>query len=100
MNRDELLNRLINIDYEASLVLADKTEKVKIVIVGGGALLLKNIISRATPDIDTLNFYEALSDIMEKYDMNFGEIKAFYTRYYSEYLGYNSKSDKILSKIF
>ena len=56
-------------------------------------------------DFDTINdiiylYYTKLDVLKEnEKEMNFEKIKAFYTRYYEEYLGYVSKSSKIMSKI-
>ena len=44
---------------------------------------------------------KTLVDVLKENEkeLNFERIKAFYTRYYEEYLGYVSKSSKIMSKI-
>lgn len=66
---DELLERLQNLDEEVDLMF-DTADQFKIVIVGGGALILLECISRATHDVDVLNAPQELLDLMGSYDMN------------------------------
>ena len=70
MEKEELVNNLFKIDEEVSLLFQPTNVKFKIVIVGGGALLLKGIISRATPDIDILTSYKEIDFILSKYNAN------------------------------
>ena len=70
MDRSELINRLISIDEESSMVLPIG-QRVKVTICGGSSLILHNCLVRVTMDIDIIeSFYPLLNPIMEKYDMN------------------------------
>ena len=66
---DELKSRLLALDEEASL-LFDHTERLHLIIVGGGALVLMELIPRGTHDIDALNASKKLQGLMESYDIN------------------------------
>lgn len=69
MMRDELIQRLKDLDEEASL-LFDNVERLHLIIVGGGALVLMEVIPRGTHDIDVIDASRSLQGIMEKYDIN------------------------------
>ena len=69
MDRKELLNKLISLDEEASMVLPSN-ERINMTIVGGGALILGNYVRRMTMDIDVIDMYPKLQSILEKYDVN------------------------------
>ena len=69
MMREELIQRLKDLDEEASL-LFDYAERLHLIIVGGGALVLMEVISRGTHDVDVINASKKLQGIMEKYDIN------------------------------
>ena len=72
-----------------------------------GGMVCKNCYSEK----DSLYDQDAIIDVMklyftkldklkeEKIDVNCSKVKSFYLRYYEEYLGYESKSKKILDKI-
>lgn len=75
MIREELLARLELLDEEASL-LFDDGRKFLMVIVGGSALILLQVIPRATMDIDALKVSSELVSLMGKYDINCN-VKAF-----------------------
>ena len=51
--------------------------------------------------IDVIKLYYTKLDKLkeEKDEVNYNGLKAFYQRYYQEYLGYTSKSEKILDKL-
>ena len=51
---NDLIERLKRVDEDASL-LYDDDRRFRMVIVGGGALILLETISRATQDIDVLD---------------------------------------------
>lgn len=70
MEKNKLLANLIKIDEEVSLLFEPTNVKIKIVITGGGAFLLKGLISRSTPDIDVLNGYKQIEFILNKYNAN------------------------------
>ena len=67
--RKELLDRLLAFDEEVSL-LYDNDIKWRIIIVGGGALILTEMLSRATHDIDVIDAPAHLVDLMADYDIN------------------------------
>lgn len=69
MQRDELLKRLMALDEEVSLLYPD-AERIRMVIVGGGALALMEYLSRSTRDIDVLSVSHQIQDLMLKYDIN------------------------------
>lgn len=69
MQRAEILNRLRDIDEEASLMF-DMSDRIHMIIVGGGALVLMEYLSRSTHDIDVLQVSHQIQDLMARYDMN------------------------------
>ncbi|MFA5536732.1 MAG: DUF6036 family nucleotidyltransferase [Bacillota bacterium] len=69
MIRKDLLERLSRLDEDASL-LFDGDERFHLVIVGGGALILLERISRATHDVDAISASRELLGLLEKYDIN------------------------------
>lgn len=69
MNRKELLGKLLKADEEISMMF-EPSHKVDVVIGGGSVLIIRNLISRQTPDIDTIGFYSELENVFNKYDMN------------------------------
>lgn len=69
MLRDDLIQRLLDLDEEADLLFED-SERLHLIIVGGGALILMEYISRATHDIDAIDASKKLQAIMESYDIN------------------------------
>lgn len=72
MNRDKLCQNLLNFDRDAYLEFGNNNNiKYECYIVGGGAMLLLNLIPRATQDIDVLRITGSnLVDLMKYYDMN------------------------------
>jgi len=66
---DGLMERLTRLDEDASL-LDDSDERLYLVIVGGGALILQQVIARATHDIDAISVSPLLLTLLEKYDIN------------------------------
>lgn len=69
MQRDELLKRLLALDEEVSL-LYPGPDRIRMVIVGGGALVLMEYLTRSTHDIDVLSVSHQIQDLMLKYDIN------------------------------
>ena len=67
--RDDLIARLEGLDEEASL-LFDSGERLHMIIVGGGALVLMEKIPRGTHDIDALDVSKQLYDLLGQYDIN------------------------------
>lgn len=74
MEADELRQRLKEFDRAVHLVHPDRS--FRLVIVGGGALVLIGCIARATSDIDALIFPRDLVDLMEQFDIS-GRVKAY-----------------------
>jgi len=71
---EDLLQRLRNLDEDVSLSCSSDI-RLKVIIVGGGALVLHGAISRATSDIDVLlradrRLIELVVGLMEAYDIN------------------------------
>lgn len=72
-----------------------------------GGMKCKNCVSLNDKfyDNDVINiiikmYYVKLNDLKDKeFDFDYESVKAFLNRYYNEYLGYSSKSEKILAKI-
>lgn len=67
--RDDLIERLELLDEEASLMF-DSDQRLHLIIVGGGALVLMEYIARGTHDIDALDASKQLRELMESYDIN------------------------------
>ena len=69
MLRDDMIQRVLALDEEVSLSYPN-AERINMVIVGGGALVLMEYLSRSTHDIDVLSVSHRIQDLMLKYDMN------------------------------
>lgn len=69
MIRDDLIERLRRLDEDAALLFDDE-RRFTLVIVGGGALVLLDTISRATQDIDALDASKEIQGLLSKYDIN------------------------------
>lgn len=69
MLRDDLLNRLTRLDEDASLLFPDSC-RFRLVIVGGSALVLLEVLTRATHDIDALDASTEIRGLLEQYDIN------------------------------
>lgn len=68
-NKQEVLERLIAADDEASSISASDYN-AKVVLVGGSVLIIRDLIFRQTPDIDTINLSKELINVFRKYDIN------------------------------
>lgn len=80
MNKNNLIHTLMLIDEEASLVLnSDQPEeKPSVVIVGGGAFVLRDLTSRpSTHDIDVFMVDERLREIISHYPEVNGAVMAY-----------------------
>ena len=66
---DDLIERLCRLDEDAALI-DDSDLRYVMVIVGGGALILMQYLTRATHDIDVLGAPQALHRLLAKYDIN------------------------------
>lgn len=69
MEKKELLEKLLLADEEISM-LYHSDEKIRVIIVGGSSFIIKGIIKRQTPDIDTMGLYRQLEPIFNKYEIN------------------------------
>ena len=68
MGKKELRNRLIEFDRAVALLHPDRS--FRLVLVGGGAMVLLGCLARATDDLDVLRFPTELLPLMEKYDLS------------------------------
>ena len=69
MQRDDLVKRLLALDEEVDLMYPGP-DRIRMVIVGGGALVLMEYLTRSTHDIDVLSVSHQIQDLMLKYDIN------------------------------
>ncbi len=69
MLRDDLLKRLMRLDEDAYLLYPGE-ERFRLVIVGGSALILLEVISRSTLDIDAIHASREIRGLLERYDIN------------------------------
>ena len=69
MQYADLYERLKRLDEDAAL-LYDDARRLRLTIVGGSALILLEVISRATLDMDALEASPELIKLMERYDIN------------------------------
>jgi len=70
LTRDELIQRLQDLDEEAYLVFEDRVERLHLILVGGSAMVLLRVISRTTHDMDAIGVSRVLSDMLWKYNIN------------------------------
>lgn len=69
MEKDAVLQRLCRLDEDVDLLFEDE-RRFHMILVGGSALILLDVLSRATQDIDAIQFPRELSSLLEKYDIN------------------------------
>ena len=69
MLREELIERLKRLDEDAYLMYPGE-ERFRIVIVGGSALILLEVISRSTLDIDAISVSREIRGLIDRYDIN------------------------------
>lgn len=74
MSADELRSRLLEFDRAVSLLYPDR--HFRLVLVGGGAMVLLGCLARATSDLDALHFPGELLPLMEQYDLS-GRVTAY-----------------------
>lgn len=67
--REDIIERLESLDMELCLKY-DNSLRASIIIVGGSALILMNMLTRYSYDIDTLACSEEILEFMDKYNMN------------------------------
>jgi hypothetical protein len=71
MNAKQIIRRLEEFDTEMFLEYPETDRRMKIVIIGGAALLLHQCIQRSTNDIDIIQFDGQLNlEMLAKYDMD------------------------------
>lgn len=73
LNREQLIERLLALDWELSSALGDDflNERITLVIVGSSCLILRKIARERTNDVDILDISHTVpEEILEKYDMN------------------------------
>jgi hypothetical protein len=68
MGELELRQRLL--DFDRAVSLTHPGRSFRLVLVGGGALVLLGCLARATDDLDALRFPSELLPLMKKYDVN------------------------------
>lgn len=73
--RKDLLARLYALDEDAYIVFGAGMRS-RLVIVGGGALIIQEVISRATHDIDALDVSPQLFTLLAKHDIN-GRVQTY-----------------------
>jgi len=69
MLKKDLMERLKRLDEDTELMY-DTSDRFVCVIVGGGALILMDCITRATRDIDVIQHSPQLNELLSKYDFN------------------------------
>ena len=81
--KDDIYYRMERLDKDADAMFR-KSDRFSIVIVGGGALVLRGYLTRGTVDIDILNADSRLYELMEAYDMN-GRVNAYMNNFAYNY---------------
>lgn len=72
--RDELRARLL--EFDRAVALLHPGRSFRLVLVGGGAMVLLGCLARATDDLDALQFPAELLPLMERFDLS-GQVKAY-----------------------
>lgn len=84
MNRQKILERLMQVDKDMSLI--DTTpDTYTCVIVGGSALVLMKKIHRSTHDIDSINASDEIKPLLESYNINMN-VRAHCSNFPDSYL--------------
>lgn len=96
--KQEITERLLKLDEEVSLALDDTETYYEMVIVGGGALVLIDKLSRATQDIDAIMYPKELCPFLEKYDIN-NHVLAYMTNFAPDYYDRRIRIDIPTKKI-
>jgi hypothetical protein len=68
MGEHELRKRLL--EFDRAVALLHPGRSFRLVLVGGGALVLLGCLARATDDLDALRFPAELLPLMEKFDLS------------------------------
>ena len=69
MLREDLIKRLERLDEDAYLLYPGE-ERYRLIIVGGSALILLEVISRSTLDIDAISASREIRGLLDRYDIN------------------------------
>ena len=78
MHKDDLISALLGIDEEAWLLLGDRLPRLRVVVVGGAAFMLRDLTARrVTHDIDVLQADEAVRAIIANYPQVNEQVRAF-----------------------
>ncbi|MGN0607384.1 MAG: DUF6036 family nucleotidyltransferase [Oscillospiraceae bacterium] len=96
--KQEITERLLKLDEEVSLALDDTETYYEMVIVGCGALVLIDKLSRATQDIDAIMYPKELCPFLEKYDIN-NHVLAYMTNFAPDYYDRRIRIDIPTKKI-
>ena len=76
--KERLVELLLTIDEEATLLLGGQGKRYPVVIVGGSAILLHDLTNRPTThDIDVLSCHAALRDVLANYAAVNGAVAAY-----------------------
>lgn len=74
MQYSELVARMAGLDRAASIMFPGR--RFRIVLAGGGAMILLGCLARATSDLDAVQFPKELVELMGSYDIN-GRVMAY-----------------------
>lgn len=96
--KQDIIDRLLKLDEEVSLAFDDSESYYEMVIVGGGALVLIDKLTRATQDIDTIMSPKELYPFLEKYDIN-TNVLAFMMNFAPDYYDRRIRIDIPTTKI-
>ena len=81
MGPEELRSRLL--DFDRAVALKHPGQSFRLVLVGGGAMVLLGYLARATSDLDVLVAPMVLQSLMAEYDLS-GQVVA-----YQDHFAYN-----------
>lgn len=96
--KKDIIDRLLKLDEEAALTFDNDDVYYEMILVGGGALVLIDKLTRATQDIDAIMPPKELQPFLEKYDINdhvVAYINNFAPDYYDRRVPVNIPSKKI-----
>ena len=82
--KQDIAERLLKLDEEVSLCFDNDDTYYEMVLVGGGALVLIDKLTRATQDIDAILLPKELQPFLEKYDIN-NHVLAFINNFAPDY---------------
>ena len=77
-SKEKLVELLLTMDEEATLLLGRDGQRYPVVIVGGSAFLLHDLTNRPTThDVDVLSCHEALRGVLANYAAINGSVSAY-----------------------